>query len=99
MSISLLSPFCQLELTTSCKISDIEVISRNAQKDLEDLRITKNRALEEVVNHLEKCEGQIKTMEESIAEKEARIEELEQNAQGQLEEIDEANDNLIEASS
>ncbi|GAA5967182.1 hypothetical protein JCM3765_001554 [Sporobolomyces pararoseus] len=75
----------------------IEVISRNAQKDLEDLRIKKNQALEEVVSHLEKCEGQIRTLEESIAEKEARIEELEQNAQGQLEEIDEANDNLIEA--
>ncbi|GAA5909840.1 uncharacterized protein JCM6883_003112 [Sporobolomyces salmoneus] len=75
----------------------LELAVQTARADLDKLRAEKDRNIEEMVVCLETYEVKIRELDESVAEKETRIEELEQNSQGQLEEIDEANENLIEA--
>ncbi|GAA6018950.1 hypothetical protein JCM11491_005690 [Sporobolomyces phaffii] len=75
----------------------IDLVVRTAEEEKTEAHRKKQDEFEEMLVCLQKYEGQIGELNYSIVDKVARIEELERVTQQQMEEIDEANENLIEA--
>lgn len=76
--------------------TDVQGLAQASEETIKQVRTEQDQHMKEVLDCLEKTEAQVVTLNSALVEKDARVDELEHLLNQRMEDMDEADEKLIE---